>query len=112
MRNELSQMYLTANAKYFKSSKIPMIEFALGSLEDDKYVKIQAIKLIDPMKITIISVLVGCFGIDRFMIRDIGLGIAILLTLGGCGFWAVIDWFLIGGKAKQKNLEKIYRAFL
>ena len=43
----------------------------------------------------IISWLVGIFGIDRFYLGYTGLGIAKLLTLGGCGVWAIVDLILI-----------------
>lgn len=43
----------------------------------------------------IISVLLGGLGIDRFYLGYTGLGIAKLLTLGGCGIWALIDLILI-----------------
>ena len=109
MKNELTQMYLTANSKYFESSAIPMIKTKLDNLDDDKYAMLQAINLKDPMMMTIISVFVGGLGVDRFMLGDIGLGIAKLLTGGGCGIWLVIDWFMIGGKTKQKNLAELYK---
>lgn len=35
--------------------------------------------------------LVGVLGIHRFMIGDTTNGILMLLTLGGCGIWALID---------------------
>lgn len=35
--------------------------------------------------------LVGVLGIHRFMIGDTKNGILMLLTLGGCGIWALID---------------------
>jgi hypothetical protein len=43
----------------------------------------------------ILSVLTGGLGIDRFYLGYTGLGIAKLLTLGGCGVWAIIDIVLI-----------------
>lgn len=43
----------------------------------------------------ILSILLGTLGIDRFYLGYTGLGIAKLLTLGGCGIWALIDLVLI-----------------
>lgn len=43
----------------------------------------------------LISWLVGVFGVDRFYLGYTGLGVAKLLTLGGCGIWAIIDLILI-----------------
>lgn len=54
----------------------------------------------------IVSVLVGTLGIDRIMVGDVGLGVAKLLTAGGCGIWTIVDWFLIQDIVRQKNLEK------
>ena len=39
----------------------------------------------------IISFFLGGLGIDRFYLGYTGLGVVKLLTLGGCGIWALID---------------------
>lgn len=56
---------------------------------------------------TIIAWLLGCYGVDRFMLGDTGLGVAKLLTCGGCGIWAIIDIFTASGRTKKYNAEKI-----
>jgi hypothetical protein len=37
----------------------------------------------------------GVFGVHRFYTGHIGLGVVQLLTLGGCGIWALIDFIMI-----------------
>ncbi len=55
----------------------------------------------------IISLFAGSLGIDRFFIGDTGLGIAKLITCGGFGIWTIVDWFLIMGAARDKNMQKL-----
>lgn len=50
----------------------------------------------------------GPLGIHRFYVGRVGSGIAQLLTLGGLGIWATIDWFmLLFGAFKDKEGRKI-----
>jgi hypothetical protein len=41
------------------------------------------------------------------MLGDTGLGIGKLLTCGGFGIWAIVDWFQIQKVTREKNLQKI-----
>ncbi len=43
----------------------------------------------------LLSWLLGVFGVDRFYLGYTGLGVAKLLTFGGCGIWALVDLVLI-----------------
>lgn len=51
---------------------------------------------------------VGFLGVHRFYVGRTGTGIAQLLTLGGLGIWATIDWFLLLFKAfRDKEGRKL-----
>ncbi len=41
----------------------------------------------------------GELGIDRFARGQVGLGIFKLITMGGCGIWALVDWIIAMRKA-------------
>jgi TM2 domain-containing membrane protein YozV len=100
-------MFIMANAKMFESHQIGSIRERLLALDDSKWAQVQALPFKDPTTSLIVSLLGGSLGIDRFMIGDTGIGVGKLLTCGGFGIWAIIDWFMIQGATREKNMQKL-----
>jgi hypothetical protein len=49
------------------------------------------------------SIFLGYFGIDRFYMGQVGMGIGKLLTGGGCGVWWLIDIILIATRSSNDS---------
>lgn len=110
MDSQKVDMFLMTSAKFFPESQIGVIRDRLLSLDDSRWPMIQAIQYKDPTTALILSLVLGGYGADRFYIGQIGLGVAKLLTCGGLGIWAIIDWFLIMGTTREQNMERLMTA--
>ena len=100
-------MFLMSNSKFFESHQLSGIRDQLIALDDSKWGLISTAQFKDPTTSLIVSLLGGSLGIDRFLIGDTGLGVGKLITCGGFGIWSIIDWFMIQGATRAKNIEKL-----
>lgn len=107
MEAQKVDMFIMANGKYFESHHVVQIREKLLKVDDSKWALIQTLQFKDPTTSLIISLLGGSLGIDRFFIGDTGLGVGKLLTCGGLGIWAIVDWFMIMGATREKNTVKL-----
>ena len=104
--NDNIKMLLMTSSKYFPDESMMIIRDRFETMDESKTSMLYTLGLKDPTMALILSIVAGGLGIDRFYIGDTGLGIAKLLTCGGCGIWTIIDYFLIMKVTKEKNLEK------
>lgn len=107
MDEQKINLWLGSNAKYFDAAQIPILREKLKNASDEQYLAVQTQSYIAPTVTTIISVLLGELGIDRFMVGDIGMGVLKLLTGGLCGVLWLIDIFTISKKVKNKNFAQV-----
>lgn len=105
-------MFMMSNTKFFEGHNLHAIRERLLALDDEKWPMIQMVQFKDPTTALLISIFAGAYGIDRFYIGDTGMGVGKLLTCGGLFVWTIVDWFLIQGATKQKNLEKFNQAMM
>ena len=101
------QQYIMANANFFSEGSVNELGARLSKLSQNQFNAIQGIQLKDPMIMLLLSLFLGSWGIDRFLLKEIGLGIIKLLTCGGCGIWTIIDWFLVMNKTREFNQKLV-----
>ena len=96
-----------ANSKYFPTEKLALIRDKMAQNDDSRYVMITSVELKDPTTMLLISIFLGEFGVDQFMMGNTGKGILKLLTGGLCGILWIIDFCTISKKTKELNYNKI-----
>jgi len=96
--------FVVKNANKLTPYRLQEIIERLKTLPDDDDI-FQNISLKDPQLILIMSIFFGYMGVDRLMLNDTLLGVLKLITFGGCGIWAIVDWFLISDKTKEYNYQ-------
>jgi TM2 domain-containing membrane protein YozV len=109
MDSQKVDMFIITNSKYFESHQVIQVRDKLLQMDDSKWGIVQTLQFKDPTISLIVSLVAGSLGIDRFLIGDTGLGIGKLLTCGGFGIWAIIDWFLIMEATREKNMDNLQR---
>ena len=88
--------------------QLHQIKCALEEKTQDVNLSYLTDELRSPTTTALLSAFLGGFGIDRFYIGDIGLGIGkLLLGWLTLGLWPLIDIFISHGKCTDKNFAQI-----
>lgn len=107
MEQQKVDMFIMTNGANLPEQKIPFVREKLLSMDESKWGALSAIQFKNPTTALMLSIFLGYYGVDRFYIGNTGMGVGKLLTCGGCGIWAIIDWFLISNAAKEENYKKL-----
>lgn len=100
-------LFIANNSSKLPEEQLLVIREKLMGLDDNKWIVVSSVQFKDPTTALILSLFLGCYGIDRFYLGHTGLGVGKLLTCGGCGIWAIIDWFNISKATRNVNYQKL-----
>lgn len=109
-RDFLMTTFILENQNKFNTVDLMIIKKALDKMSDQDLIMLNGVNFKDPTVALILSALVGGWGVDRFYIGDIGLGVLKLVTGGGLGVWWIVDLFVITGKTKENNINNFHEA--
>jgi TM2 domain-containing membrane protein YozV len=98
-------LFISTMNEKFPSDKMMAVRAQLEKLDDSRFPFLQSLNYKNPTTLLIISIFLGWLGVDRFMLGQAGLGVLKLITCGGFGIWAIVDWFLISGMTKDLNYQ-------
>lgn len=93
---------------YIAEDKMMFVRDKLKDADDNVLDNLMLRKFHDPTHILLFSLLLGGFGVDRFVIGDTGIGVAkLLLSWATCGIWSLIDIFVCNKRAKELNFSSL-----
>ena len=107
METSKIDMYVMTNQKYLPAEKILFVKEKLKNIDEERFALISSVEFKDPTTILLVSLFLGTFGVDRFMLGETGMGVLKLLTAGLCGILTIVDWFSVQKKAKENNFNKL-----
>lgn len=99
--------YIEKNKEYLPEEYLETILTCLITADDRLANAMVETKLIKPAQMKLVSIFLGVFGIDRFVIDDFIPGLIKLATLGFFGIGWIIDIFRIKKDTKYYNAERI-----
>lgn len=102
-------LFLAQNAEKLPNEKLQIVRNTLMQLDDSKNAFIQTIDFKDPIVTLILSAATGFFGVDRFILGQVGLGLLKMFTCGGLYIWWIVD--IIGSikRTKDRNYKELAR---
>lgn len=112
MEQNKVDLFLAQNAKYLPQHKMPQLKEILSKVEDNQFVYLQSLTMKDPNTVLLLSIFLGAYGVDRFMLGDVGLGILKLFTCGGCYIWWIIDIINAQDNTRTYNYKLISQTLM
>ena len=109
-RKKRVQRFLVENKKFLPQNRFNEIREKLLSLTDDQWSQVEYVKFQDPTMLLVLSVVVGEFGVDRFILGDTTNGVLKLLLTLCCGvglIWWLIDIFQVNGLTLEYNYKQL-----
>lgn len=112
MEQNKIDLFVMSNRDKFSPQQWAMVKEKLQTIPANKETEVLSTDFRSPMNVLLLSIFLGGWGIDRFILGETGLGILKLLTGGGCGIWSIIDWFTAQKRTQNYNFNKFNESLM
>lgn len=102
--------FFLVNGKYFDSTVFPQVRQMLVNADESLASTLVSLDFKEPTTLLLLSIFLGGYGVDRFILGDVGMGLLKLFTGGLCGVLWIIDIINIQQKTKEYNLNTLRTA--
>lgn len=114
--------FLEKNKNYFPDKEIFKLRKELSKLTRKEFLRVKSLNFKSPLIMLFVSIFLGTFGLDRFLLEDapvgtLKLGSFITFCLGRFGLFTfamsifdIVDWFLVKGNTREYNLKMVLEA--
>ena len=100
MENDKVSIFLLRNGKFFNKKDINDVERIVSKVDTDSIANLSVLRFRNPLFMSLLSFVLGIFGVDRFLLGDIKRGILKALTLP---IQMISSIFLFKGLDLQQN---------
>ena len=100
MENEKVSFFLLRNGKFFYKKDIKEVGRIVSKVDTDSIANLSVLRFRNPLFMSLLSFVLGIFGVDRFLLGDIKRGILKALTLP---IQMIASIFLFKGLGLQQN---------
>lgn len=111
MKNQVDpekvENFLFDNQKKFAAARMDELREKLLELDKTTFANIASKDFKDPTQMLLLAFFLGGWGLDRFLLKDYGIGVIKLVTGGACGIWTIIDCFSIRERTQEYNYKDI-----
>lgn len=107
MNQQAVDQYLAVNSKYFAPDKMEFLRQKLLVATEDQFMRVTYLSYKDPFLILMMSIFLGGWGVDRFLMDDVVMGLVKIFTACLCGILWIYDIVTMSGKAKEMNFNNV-----